>query len=90
MSNLFEYVLFGLISPEANDPLFATIWWPTVSVFLHCTVSPPATVTVLGAKPVDLMFTVFVALNEATAKPAPARAHTAVAVSNALRIGGSP
>ena len=46
--------------------------------------------TVLGAKPVDLMFTVFVALKRATAKPAPARAHTAVAVSNALRIAVPP
>jgi hypothetical protein len=90
ISKRLEYVLLGLIRPEANDPLFATTWWLTVSTFFHCTVSPPATVTVLGAKPVDLMFTVFVALKEATAKPAPARAHTAVAVSNALRIGGSP
>ena len=49
-----------------------------------------AMVTVLGVKPVDLMFTVFVALREATAKPAPARAHTAVAVSKAFLIGGSP
>jgi hypothetical protein len=82
--------LFGWIVLDANDPLFATTWWFTVSTFFHCTVSPPATVTVFGAKPVDLMFTVFVAVNEATAKPAPARAHTVVAISKALRIGGSP
>jgi hypothetical protein len=86
----FEYVLFGVIRPDANDPLFATTWWLTVSTFFHCTVSPPAMVTVLGANPVGRMFTVFVALREATAKPAPARAHTAVAVSKAFLIGGSP
>ena len=63
--------------------------WPrpdgsTVSTFFQRTVSPPAIVTVFGAKPVLLMFTVFSALREATAKPAPARAHTAVAIKSVL------
>src|SRR4051794_34489935 len=69
----FAYTWFGAIAPEANAPLFAITWWLTVSTFFQRTVSPPAIVTVFGAKAVDLMLTVFVAVSEATAKPAPAR-----------------
>ena len=39
---------------------------------------------------VDLMLTVFVTVKAATAKPAAARAHTAVAIARAFFIGGSP
>src|SRR6185437_10286135 len=76
---------FGPICPDANAPLFATTWWFTVSTFFHVTVSPPAIVTVFGAKPVDLMFTVLFA-----ARPAAARAHDAVASARAFFIWRFP
>src|SRR4029079_15652027 len=81
---------FGAIWPEANAPLLATTWWLTVSTFFQVTVSPPAIVTVFGANAVDLMFTVLPAVSPASAKPAPARAHTAVAIARTFFIGGSP
>ena len=81
---------FGAICPDANAPLFATTWWFTVSTFFHVTVSPPAIVTVFGAKPVDLMLTVLFAARPAKAKPAPARAHAAVASARAFFIWRFP
>src|SRR6266508_585497 len=80
----------GRMIPEAKAPLFATTWWFMVSTFFHRTVSPPRTVTVLGLKAVDVMFTFFVAVSAATANPAPARAHTAAAIVRTLFIGGFP
>jgi hypothetical protein len=61
-----------------------------VSTFFQRTVSPPATVTVFGTKPVCLIWTVFSALRDATAKPAPARAHTAVAIKSVLFMAVPP
>jgi tetraacyldisaccharide-1-P 4'-kinase len=86
----FVYVRLGASCPDANAPLLAMTWWFTVSVFFQMTESPPATVTAFGTNPVDLMFTVLVAVNAATAKPAPARAQTAVAIVRNFLIGGSP
>jgi hypothetical protein len=53
-----------------------------VSRFLHCTVSPPVTVTFLGANPVLRMLTFFVASPAANAYPPTPSAHTAAIMSS--------
>ena len=50
------------LADASTPPLFATTGWLTVSTFFQVTVSPPLIVTAFGAKAVDLMLTVLLAV----------------------------